>query len=342
MTAPTDCSALLNTPESWEAARRYAALLGTVPASFQTTIRTLRSEHAAGSKSVTQASSFNVGRLVKSQSVKAALYFATRTYHAETIQSKPLLTDRDLINLYQPGDLAALFAVLYVYRKAQRVCSNEEWQFITKTLHDQTDLAAFIGAAIPRIGLSLGLIVGAMLPLGFAFIAKLKEKEYREYRRLLKSKGITADLGEEQQRFGCTAVQVASILVQATGFGIPYSDALTRGITTFDIYDKALEGDALAVKTLHVWVESMQASGAAPDLRHRGEFYPLKEVLDRLVSQVEKVRGNGSLFRWLDKNKDDIAPDKTPQLFPKGAEPATTPTAESPEADEEVIKELGA
>ena len=86
----------------------------------------------------------------------------------------------------------------------------------------------------------------------------------------------------------------------------------------------------------------MQNTGVAPDLRHRGEYYPLKEVLDRLVSQVEKVRSNGSLFRWLDKNKEDVSPEKTPQLFPKGAEPAAAGTAEGAEVDDEVIKEIGA
>ena len=339
--ASSDCSAILNTPESWDAARRYAAQLSTVPASFQTTIRTLSSEHVAGNKSESQASYFNVGRLVKSQSVKAALYFASRTYHAEVIQPKAFLSDRDLVNLYQPGDLAALFAVLYVYRKAQRVCTNDEWQFITKMLHDQADIAAFIGGAIPRMGLSLGLILGALRPVGFAFIAKLKEKDFREYRRYLKTKGIFSDLAEEQQRFGCTAIQVASILVQSTGFGIPFADALTRGATTFDVYDKTLEGEALAVKTLDVWLQSMINTGNAPDLRHRGEFYPLKEVLDRLLSQVERVRSNGSLFAWLDKNKDDISPEKTPQLFQKDAAPSAAPEAAG-EVDEEVVKELGA
>jgi len=348
-------SSLLNTPESWEKAGKLLAGLGAIPASFQSTIRMLRSEHAAtggDSAKLSPGCAFNVRRLVKSPSLMGALYYAAKTYYPAKLEGREYVSDRDLVKVFSPIELASIFGVLYAYRKVRRSCETSEWEFITKMLHDQIDVAGYIGCAMPSIGLSSGILLGAARPIALALISKKDEKGFREYRRVIKNKPVLFDAMEEQSRWGYTSIQLGSLVLQRTGLGIDFSTSMSLGVTTADIYDPGLTKDTRPMKTADVWLTSLLMTGKVPDIRHRGEFYPLEDRLAELLSRVDNIRTCGSPFQWLEMGKEDVSPELTPQLFKAGtatSQPDAASVEEGSSSDEasdegaaEVLQELEA
>ncbi len=328
---------LLNSPESWEVARLLASQMGNFPSSFTSVIRALRSNEEQNkpskTKELSRATQYMVSRLLKSDSMKAPVYFAALTYYPEQIATLQHVTYKELLPLFSPGEYAAIISLVYLTRVAKKLCPHDEWEHIAKNLYEFTDLGGHVGIAIPAVGMADGILLGALRTISFPLMQKRNPKAFKEYRRTLKQESKYFDLEKEHAQWGCTHLQIASIVLQTIGLGVQTADALARGLTASalsELEDKA----AIKFKVAELWCNSLIATGKEPNMGHKAEYYPTKAALDQLIDKSEPISSSGSPWQWLGRGKDDVSPETTPQLFaPSEQQPQPEPEVDGAEAE---------
>lgn len=303
-----------DTGSLWENARGYANLLGQLPSSFSSTMRTLKGDADKGLPAGKSAL-FLANRLASSPSMKVSLYFALKTYQPELLEGKSVITSKDLVKLFKPEDLLAFMGVSYLYRKAKKLAQEEEWALYTKGIHARADLGIFLGYSIDKVGAAKGFFTACMDTIALTAFHLHDKKGFTDYRRSLKSKNVVIDAAYELQRWGCTRYHVASILIQSLCLGVPFANSYAVGLLAEDSAENSLSPDAYAFKVTKVWIDSLEKTGKTPDRAMRTDFYPETAAFKRLTDQVARVRSEGSLYSWLEKSKDNLSPEATPHLM---------------------------
>lgn len=295
--------------ESWDRANKYAKLIGEIPSSFSTTIRTIRNNNApsAGTQ-FDKASKFMALRLIKSPTLKAPVYFAACTIYPEKLTPGTVLRDTQLLELFHPHELASILGMVYVYRRAKRVCSGALWENLVKELNSQADIGIRLGRCIPKIGPSVGVVLGTIRNLSLALFLSRDEKGFRAYRREVNAKEKFFDLGLEMKTWGCDDVQLSSKILQALGFGLPFAAGFSFGLTASSQAELESDPEYYRWHCASLWIEALRHTGQAPQITHKGQYYPLKADLDRLCEEAQAINVNGSKFTWLEKEKDALPP----------------------------------
>jgi len=326
-----------NTTESWDFARRFASLFGGVPSSFSSTIRGALIDWER-TKALSHGNRFQMLRLLNTGSVKAPLYFAAQTFVEDKIQDKDYIASEDFLSIFSIPDLCALIGMIYLYRRAKRIMVEDEWPFVGGPTALATELAGHIGFAIPPIGCSVGIVGIGLWNLAYAAYAAHDKKGFIEHRRALKTKKCTRDEDMEMERWGCCAYQIATVLAQTLGLGIQFSEAMTKGLSPGTRTSMTFEKEAYRFTIAQIWIEALQTTGKIPNIAHKAEFYPSKGAVTLLEEKIASLTSAGSPYAWLDRGKDDISPDLTPQLFSakNSAQPATS--EESSDMDD-ILKE---
>ncbi len=303
-----------NTTESWDYARRFAGLLGAVPSSFSSTIRGVLGDWEK-SKSLSHGNKYEINRLLKTASVKAPAYYAGVTYFPDKIGDLERIGPEEFLSLYSPPDLCAVIGLVYFYRRAKRMVVADEWPFIGGPTLVSVDLAGLIGFSIPAIGANVALLSLGLWGVAYSTFAIHDKKGFTEHRRELKVKKLSRSDELEMQRWGCCGYQIATVLAQALGFGVQFSECMTRGLSPDTRGSSALDREAYRFAIAYMWHESLLATGKIPNIAHRGEFYPSKGAVAALEEAALQLKNSGSSVAWLEKNKEDISPDLTPALF---------------------------
>jgi hypothetical protein len=299
----------------WEIARKYSALFGNPPSSFTSLIRLLRMDDEKNNGAVSFHSKHQLQRLLRGLSFKSPFFFALKTYRAEQIEAMKLAAVADLIPLVKVSEIAAVLGLLYVYRRARKLCESSEWEFVTDSLHARVELGGFFGLAVPRVGFSLGLLCEGVPTLANVAFVMNDLKGFKEYRRTLKLSKKRHDLGYEAKRWGCTHVQIAASLLVSMGFGTDLVDALTTGLSSPKLLEfKPQMASAYAASVVGIWVESLLQKGREPDMMHVTAYYPEKEPLQWLLREAARTSKEGSRYTWLEKKKEDLTRAAAPEL----------------------------
>jgi len=111
----------INSSQSWEHAKAYADMLGDVPSSFSSIIRSLLAGQLKNQGEIGASVRYQAGRLMSGPSVKAMLYFACRTFKDEELQGRDYVTVSDMTRLYSPMDLAAIIGTIFLFRKCKKM-----------------------------------------------------------------------------------------------------------------------------------------------------------------------------------------------------------------------------
>jgi hypothetical protein len=324
--------------ESWTEARKVASLVSNVSALFSTAIRFLRKDAEAKLPTMSRTSGYAVERLLSSASFKAPTYYAALTFKPEALASADYISPRALAEIFSPSELANIIGLLYLYRRIQKGCDETEWGELSKLIHTHAQLGGHLGSSMKNIGLSHGLMLGTIRYLSLGLFAGLEKKAFSQYRRNLKIQKKDFDLAEERRIWGCTHLEVGSILIQSLGLGGDVSKALITGLLMLGIPDKQLDLDAYRMRISWIWIRSLLLNGNPPDIAHRGDFYPLKDDLAKLVERAYDLRTNGVAHPFYAKGKEDLSPSLTPVLFKASEGHSETPSEEIPS---EVAKEIG-
>lgn len=328
------------TAESWEEARKVAAVIGKPPSTFGTCIRTLINDNIHNAGNPGEISTFSLYRLFKSKNLQSTLYYAIKTYRPEELQKHRPITSDSLFKIFKLDELAYLLSILYLFRTIRKDCDAEEWKQWCTPFHGLMDIGGIVGQAIPAIGFTVGILTAGLRHMGGAMFLRLDKARFTKYRRNLKTRKIYFDLDEEMNTWGCTHVQIGSLLLQSLGTGVEMPNALAHGLLPSDTPDNAIPDLVLRTKVASTWIEALHVTGKLPDVVHRAKFYPTQEQAEFLVGIVKAVREKSSLYEWLNKNKDHVSPQNTPELFANtGPAQAEAMGAEGDTTETEVFEE---
>jgi hypothetical protein len=304
--------------ESWEQAKKYAAVIGNVSSLFSSCIRFLMKDYASGQKTLSTASKYSLGRLLSSPSFKAPIYFAAKAFKGEELEAKGKITPEELAALFTPDELAHLVGMLYVYRRLQRLAPEDEWKEISKLTHTHAQLGGLVGQALPRIGLSWGLLLGTVRHLSWGLFVVADKKVFTNYRRQTKIKKLSFDIPEETRLWGCNHLQVGSLVIQQLGLGTAIPQSINLGLLNHDTPDDRVSDEGYRARILWIWIEALKATGCQPDITHKGAYYPVKAAAEKLETLAAPIISDGVPIEFYRVNKDDLTPQSAPHLFAAG------------------------
>lgn len=323
-------------PESWEIARNYSGLLGVVPSSFSSVIRSLMNDEVRNKGELQHGTRFLVERLAKSRSIKACLYFGALTFHADKVEGKAKITDRELVDLYRPAELAGIIGIAYLFRRARKLCDPGQFSSITNHFQMTVDVGTHIGYAIPAISPIVGFLAGGMPYLGLSPFLFYDRKGFIEYAKHLRTKQMLFDYEYELQRWSCTSAQIGSVMMQALGLSVPMAHAYATGVTVKSAKVLDEVPDAYRFSLVAIWINAMMDTLAEPEMVHNAQYYPTQAALARLIENVKEVRDSGSVHCWMIRGSHDVSPESTPALF--SSQPPEPRPAGVPVSDEELTK----
>lgn len=311
--APPPRAAQAYSYETWEEARRVASRIGEIPSPFTTCIRFLRRDLENQAESLGKESTYWLRQFLRSPTFKAPLYYGAQTFFPEQLELESDLFPSTFLRLYSLPGLINALCIIYLSKRTQTSCDATEYKKLAKILLMESEMAAAVGQAMPRIGFPLALVVGSMRQLGRALFLLVDKAGFIAHVRATRSKGAF-DLQDEIQRWRCNHVQVASILLQILGVGVELGTSLVNGLSSQLAEMDSLDEDARKVLVCDLWVQALMKTGKEPEITHRGEFYPAKANLQKLLETAGDIRKNGSKDNWLLRGRDDVLPDQEPAL----------------------------
>lgn len=296
--------------ETWEEARRVASKIGAIPSPFTTCIRFLRRDLQNNSESLSQESVYWINQFLRSPTFKAPLYYGALSFFPDKLELELDLAPKTFIRLYSlPGLIHALCAI-YLSKRIQTSCDETEFKKLAKGLLAESEIAVAVGQALPRVGFPMALLLGTLRQLSRAVFLIVDKSGYIAHIRAVRSKGVAYDLADETLRWRCNHVQVASILLQILGIGVETGTAIVNGLSAELSEMENLSEEARKVLVCDCWIQSLLKTGKEPDISHRGEFYPNKTSLEKLIRTASEIRKSGSKESWLLRGREDALPDQ--------------------------------
>ena len=291
--------------ESWEQAKKVAAILGQPHRLFVNCVRDLRGlPDGASRKRMLESSS--VITLFRSESFKTVIWFAAKALYGEDVGSKPI-NGGELITTFAPDELASVVAATHLHRMTGKKVAPKIWDDIFEEVNLQMQTGIFVGTTVDSISRSTGLLMGAVRTLAFALVASTDESRYKVFRRELVRRDKLFDTKGELATWGCHHLQVAALLVQSLGYGIGPATGISA-----DVMPSAEDGEvAQSWFAARRWIESMLEDEKVPD-----EFvsHPKFSVADagkvaHLQRDVDDLYARESSICWIKQKRGTL--DKT-------------------------------
>lgn len=270
-------------------------------------IRSLIVDYGKGNFKYSANSKFLALRLIRAPSVHVPLFFATLTFMKDQFDGVDSLQPEEVIQLYRPLDMTVLLTNLYLFRRARSITPPDEWEYIQTAYLEQMELGGYFGYAIPDVGPAYGLLVGGLRPLTFAVFAQHYEKEFKTYRRNLKTRGVLYDIKQEVSLFGCSHVDIVRTFMQKLGFGAGMARAIFDALSDAPIEEDDITGDFARFSASGTWIESLSLKADIPHSDEEEEDLDEKAI-NKLLTQVKQFKEKGSEFSW---------PTKKPEEYPQ-------------------------
>ncbi|MCB0329319.1 MAG: hypothetical protein KDD70_06640 [Bdellovibrionales bacterium] len=307
--------------ERWKAARQYAALIGNPPRFIRATIHFLRVDREENGNELSFRARSCLLPLLRSEEFKAVLYYTAKMFFPDRLQGQKYDTPRKLAQLFKPDEFIAILSVMYLYRRMKKGCEKESFQTFVKNVYMDWLLNAAVGRAIERIGFADGLLLGAMPQLAQCLLLGVDRKGFKGYRVHVRSQQIPFDIAREQEIWKCNCLQIAVLLAQYIGLGRHYHDPFMLGLPAESLDAVKDNDDVYGARLLQVWVKALKETGEAPDMLHRGEFYPFASEMKRLIEFYNTYKNVPVEELFVEKGKKHLSPQLTPELYPEGYEP---------------------
>lgn len=299
--------------ESWKKAKVIAEKLGYIPHSFSIAVRTLISDQRKNGSELKPVTKYQVARLLKTPSFKAMLYHAAKGLRSEKFEDREKLTVGDLMDMFEPFDLAAMIGGFLFFRKAKKLLANEGWDLVSEELLKDSQIGAQVGCAIPKLGVGAGLIIGLIRHIALATLTSVDLKAMRAYQLLLKKTDREYDLEKEIELFGCCSVQVGVFVLSRIGYGRDVGTAYSIAFDDEMSFNSLSDEFQVRLKFTKLWIDGLKNGAEQPVQQIPGEFYPLAVAKEEMMEAVEDIKAGRK--NWLDCSKEDISPEKTPELF---------------------------
>jgi hypothetical protein len=302
----------LNDQEEWGVARTYLKTLGPFSELFTGVSRTLVHCYEQENGKLSKVASGKLQRLFGSPSMLSQLFFATKTYYPKEIEARQSIEGPDLIFFVNLYELSLFFCIGYTTRRLAKSLPAEEWKLLLDKMQIYCDLAYPLGNTIPIIGPSRAMMAAAGRFIGFGIFNLNKPKKFKRYRVDIKTKSEPYDLKQELEIFGTTHLHIAALVWQKFGFGVRTCEEYVEGLLANN--DDKISVGAQKFRVADAWLSALVEKKELPS-EDLGKDYEIQESLtDSLVSLLSDLITKGSPYSWLSKSRDDIGPEKTPDL----------------------------
>jgi hypothetical protein len=293
--------------QSWEYTRGYAGVFGQPPAPFVTAVRHLLNLLDQRPSDIPHGVMYDLVRMMKSPSLFAPFYFAAFVFEPSMIPSNSRLSQATVLRVFSPFEIASMLAAIYLWRRSRALCDAEEMSFLEESMVESCNLGFLVGRAIPAIGAGISLLQAATPILGLAAFLRHDTKGFKEYRRLVKKQGARWDSELEMQRWGCTRIQVGSVLAQSLGFGVKRANAIASALSGFTESGSQDEIEiARDVQMADLWCESIRSTGKAPEVALSAKYYPTHAALQNALKTLAELQTDRAQAAWIEKGKDDL------------------------------------
>jgi len=315
MIGSEDLDPLEQDAHSWTEAKNVVSVIGDVPRFFSSTIHYLKKDAREGHSKMSPLTETYVSQLLRSDSFKAAMYYAGTSYFPERIKDKPFRDPLNLARIYAPDELATIVSLLYLYRRIRKGCDPHLFSELSSEIVSDVDCGGILGRFLPKIGILTGLIVGGAPHLGRAMFLGVDKKNYLKYSEYLRKKKLTQLYSMEEQFWGCNQLQVSILLLQTLGFGHSIYKTLITGLSCNTLKEAEKDEELYRAKLARVWIDSLRDTTQPPQITHKGEFYPLAKDLHQMLELIGEATKRTDQQSWLNRGKKDLSPEQTPELF---------------------------
>lgn len=317
--------------KSWETARGIAELLGEVPSVFSSTVRNLKNDQqnnqVNNQPSLRPITKYLVCQTFKGKKLLAMFYKSFEQLYPEKLNNTDRITPGFIFSHYQPLDIAGLFGVYYLYRRALQCYSGkpETIRSVIPEFEYDSQIGASIGAAIPAIGIGTGILTGSIQHLATLLLHLQNEKTFELYSTAQNDCDDHQSL--EMEFFGCTTVQIGSVLLSLLGFGVQVCELYMQALEQKSAHSITLksqnENRENPVLFAKMWVTCLRTDLEQPLDQMPGCFYPLSEERKKLIQKTKEVLSGSK--HWIHCTPEDISPELTPKLFAKTSETNEVP-----------------
>lgn len=201
--------------------------------------------------------------------LKSAFYFAADELKTDELTRLDDLNWSSLLSLFTADEIAGICASSYVYNFVRQFVPPEELPALQKMLSSHMRLCShlaphFDGAKSGRV-----ILHGALKILGIASLAAAEPKSYSRMKKKLAREGLPYDLADEESRWGCNHMQLASAWARVCGFG-PISrlvwapDNSPIFFSTINSAIKDCSQDLAAYRGILYCASSLQCAGKLP------------------------------------------------------------------------------
>jgi hypothetical protein len=298
---------------SWAEAKKQAAALGVIPSSFSVVVRALINDQVTFKAKIRASNKFQVARLLKGPSFKVMLYFATKSLRPLKLAGLSSWNVGSMMTAFEPLDLAALIASFVYYRKCKKLVPEHAWGNFNLPLCKEPQFGAAIGTAVPEIGAGLGLVISSFQHFARCSFALKHVDAYAKYSAQAKSGTAASILRLEQESFGCSASQVAVMLLSAAGFGTDIGNGLSIALDPSRPSATLKDEWAARMRHARIWVDTALQGLDQPSDKIAARFFPNNEQHEWL-KQYNKLVREGQIG-WLQRTKSDLTAKEAPELF---------------------------
>lgn len=325
-----------NPPESWLRAGRYLTGIGGISSAISACVRTaiLNNAPDAPRGVLDPASDFEINRFLQAPSIKIPFYFLSQARFSEEQRAQKYISGRDIMSLYNARELVSILSLIYVFKRIAKKLGEPEpddWDRLSKTAQEHAEIGMTLGVTIPSLGFTDSMLVGGVRTLALGIFALKDAKGFKEYRRDLRIKDLTFNTAEEEKRWGCTHIEIASQILIQLGLGKEMASAFHTGLASPS--DKNLTPEGIRMRIIAFWIESLHRGVSPPTIRGEEQYRGSQAALDQLFDQSSDIRKRGISLPWLSKGKKDISRDAQPQLFKSQSKQRTTPADDLEDGD---------
>lgn len=209
-------------------ARSYLRSVGVIFSIYSSAIRAINS---AGSVLKTQddeaINNFAVRSAYTPISISPTLTQAFRLATAELYPEEyknlsksgtPKLKETLLI--LNANEIAAILGITYFFKLLSKSCNPSEFNKFAPIFSSHLKLGGLVGSQTgSKFGRGGGIAAAGLRCLAIAILMKVNLKAFKGYRKLIDESGILSHSSYELQNFGCTHLDLASLLAGELGFG---------------------------------------------------------------------------------------------------------------------------
>lgn len=292
--------------EYWRRAKNLLGPLIQTPSLFSTCLRKMgaarRSLKGRNMELLREAiTSEAINLISKSPTLKSVMYLAAKNLAPERFNNISHLSIDQILNCLEPDQLESIICLVYWLRRVRGLTEKSQWDSLWRVAAIHIELSFLIGNSIPTIGGGKAILVGGIRFAGMAILLSRQSKLFERYWNRLNVDKIVFDIEEEEKRFGCSHLHIATLMLQKLGLGVDASFGIVLGLDKRLLEKLDLHEDAIPYAIIGNLTETLHITGSLKrELPGKlGEVDFLPETIQRLRKRAKEIVDNESSFGWL-------------------------------------------